>query len=198
MGAERASRLEGKVVSSRSVPPPVPAISAAVAIGRRERLRAVVEKLAELGCSRFLPLECEHLQYPGKLERQAEKLQEVAVSALKQCRRPHLMQIGRPVDIAGLLDAAGKGAARPVFCHRTGTGGKTLKRAGEPLGKEDEFVLVVGPEGGFSSAERSLIESSGCPCLELGRWWLRSETAALAGFTLLASELWGELGIFSC
>lgn len=191
----RSGLATGRVVSSRQVPPPVPPISAAVALGRKERLRAAAEKLAELGCNRLWPLECGHLQFPGGLERQVDKLQTVAVAALKQSRRPCLMQVEQPVTLAGLLENTDGRMLRPVFCQPAGDG-RESSGWDEPVQRQSEYVLVVGPEGGFSEAEHGMIENSGCPRLDLGRWWLRSETAAIAGFTLLAERLWGEFGFF--
>ena len=61
--------------------------------------------------------------------------------------------------------------------------------------KPDYVALAVGPEGGFSSREITMLLSAGFKPLLLGNTVLRTETAALYGtaalrIILLESELW--------
>ena len=50
----------------------------------------------------------------------------------------------------------------------------------------DEIVLLVGPEGGFSSAEMDQIHEAGATLVALGSAVLRTETAAV---TLVSTTL---------
>ncbi len=183
-------RLAGRVTGSRKERRSVPQISVALAVGRRERLRAAVEKLAELGCHRIWPLVCEHLQFRSGLAGQVGKLQAAAVSALKQSRQPYLTRIEQPLTLAALLAGAAGDNIRPVICQRAGEGAAVRPAWGAQAENDAQYVLVVGPEGGFSAGELELIERRSDSRLELGRYWLRSETAAVAGFTVLADRLW--------
>jgi 16S rRNA (uracil1498-N3)-methyltransferase len=56
-----------------------------------------------------------------------------------------------------------------------------------------EVCLAIGPEGGFSPAERALLEDAGFVGARLGPRVLRTETAALVALSLLQSRL-GDLG----
>ena len=51
-------------------------------------------------------------------------------------------------------------------------------------------ILAVGSERGWSDAERRLLRSSGFLMRSLGPRVLRTETAAVAGWSLLAAEVW--------
>ena len=56
--------------------------------------------------------------------------------------------------------------------------------------KNQEFYLLVGPEGDFSLKERDLLSSmSNCIPISLGRNILRSETAAVVGLAILNSKI---------
>jgi 16S rRNA (uracil1498-N3)-methyltransferase len=55
-----------------------------------------------------------------------------------------------------------------------------------------EVVFAVGPEGGWSDAERALLQRQGARGLRLGGRVLRAETAVLVGLTVLQYEL-GDL-----
>lgn len=43
-----------------------------------------------------------------------------------------------------------------------------------------EIVLIIGPEGDFSEAEKESLEDAGCIPVSLGSTRLRVETAAIA------------------
>lgn len=189
-------KLAGRVAGSRTEPRHLPLISAAVAVGRRERFRAAVEKLAELGCHRIWPLACEHIQFKSSLASQVEKLNATAVSALKQSRQPFITRIEQPVALNTLLAGADGCNLRPVICHPAERCMTAKQNWGAGATKDSEYVLVVGPEGGFSSGELELIARRNDSRLEIGRCWLRSETAAVAGFTVLADRLWGETRLY--
>jgi 16S rRNA (uracil1498-N3)-methyltransferase len=54
------------------------------------------------------------------------------------------------------------------------------------------LALVVGPEGGFTDAERRLLQERGASVLRFGSRILRAETAVLVGLTLLQHQ-YGDL-----
>jgi 16S rRNA (uracil1498-N3)-methyltransferase len=55
------------------------------------------------------------------------------------------------------------------------------------------MVLLVGPEGGLTDAERATAVEAGFRGIRLGPRVLRTETAALTGLTLLQARF-GDLG----
>jgi len=190
--------IEGRIISAEKTEPPLPRLSAAIAVNRTERMRITVEKLAELGCHRLVPLITEHISFPGDPAGQAEKLRRVAVSALKQSRNRFLTAVETPAAFAEFLELAEREGAIPVFCCK-----KNLRRdrelssgLPEKSAGAKEFFLAVGPEGGFSARELELIERSGRPRLHLGESILRSETAAVAGFVLLRHILCADFGLY--
>jgi 16S rRNA (uracil1498-N3)-methyltransferase len=54
-----------------------------------------------------------------------------------------------------------------------------------PAGKAVDIAFAVGPEGGWSDAERAALEVHGARPLRLGGRVLRAETAVIVGLTVL-------------
>jgi 16S rRNA (uracil1498-N3)-methyltransferase len=69
--------------------------------------------------------------------------------------------------------------------------GVVADREGSSIGDLPEDVthcLVVGPEGGFTSGEKQLLESCGWQRLRLGPHVLRAETAAIVGGAMMVAR----------
>jgi 16S rRNA (uracil1498-N3)-methyltransferase len=148
-------------------------LTLAVAAGDRERFAWMVEKAAELGVTRIVPLETAHTAGVATRLKTAhlEKLRRAASEAIKQCGAawaPAVEELvsleeyaRRPFDDAGWL-ADIVGAAPPARLDQT------------------PVSVVIGPEGGLTDAERQALLSAGYLPVALGRHTLRFETAALA------------------
>jgi 16S rRNA (uracil1498-N3)-methyltransferase len=119
-----------------------------------------------------------------------ERLQAIAVEAAEQTGRLDVPAIEPPQKLLALLQAWP--ADRPLmFCDEAGDAPPALTAlAGKPAGP---WGVLIGPEGGFSPAERALIR--GVPQavpVSLGARILRADTAAIAALTLWQAAL-GDL-----
>jgi len=188
--------LVGRILSVERVEAEKPLISAALALGRRERMRTAVEKLAELGCHRILPLFTDHTSFRGNPHRQVDKLSLVCRSALKQSRGFFLTGIEAPGNIEDFAALARRGGIQPVFCLKSAQPENSQNDKRKLLAGSEEYFLVVGPEGGFSPRELVLIDELAAPRLHLGCADLRFETAAAAGFVLLREFLRGDMYLY--
>jgi len=104
--------------------------------------------------------------------RALDRLRRVAAEASAQCRRVWIPEVLEPQTLGSFL-----GAARVT--------GDIVGQAqlGGGLPEPGMTCLVVGPEGGWSSAELEL----GCPRVGLGPNVLRSETAAIVAGVILVT-----------
>jgi len=147
-----------------------PAITIAFALVKGERPELVVQKLTEVGVDRIVPFAAERsvVRWDAeRAERNVTRLRRVAREAAMQCRRARLPAVDAPVTFAAA-------AALP---------GAALADAGGAAPDLDHPVLLAGPEGGWSPAERAL----GLPTIALGPHILRAETAAVVAGTLLVA-----------
>jgi 16S rRNA (uracil1498-N3)-methyltransferase len=156
----------------KTEPPPVPLVLA-VAAGDRDRFGWVVEKAAELGVTRVLPIETERSMNVATRLRteQVEKLRVRGREAIKQSGSAWAPAVDMPVPLDRFLADPPPGAL--WLADPDGADPQDLN------GREPVTVLV-GPEGGFTPAERAAALDTGFLPVSLGPHTLRFETAAVA------------------
>ncbi|MCB1016292.1 MAG: 16S rRNA (uracil(1498)-N(3))-methyltransferase [Acidimicrobiales bacterium] len=157
----------GPVVVER---PPTPPVTVCFAPVKGDRPEWAVQKLTELGVDVIVPLGADRsvVRWAGeRATRHVERLRRVAREAAMQCRRPTLPVVE---DVRTFADVA----ARP--------GALLADPTGRSPQRGDALVLV-GPEGGWSDAERA----RAVPAVRLGPTVLRAETAAVVAGALLTA-----------
>ena len=157
------------------------ALDIAVAVPKGNRMEAMVRSLTELGVRRVLPMICARgavRPRPGGRERWGRAV----VEASKQCGRNLLMEVDAPLPFREVLEGLGEYGER-LIPHPEAE----IDLAGRPGATEARAtaVALVGPEGGFVSAEIGAALAAGFVAVRLAPSTLRIETAAVA----LASAL---------
>ncbi len=155
---------------------------------KRSRFETFVEKAVELGVGRIVPLHTRHTE-AETLRR--ERIRNVMVAALKQCRRSRLPALAEPQSLDSVLGATE--ADVPLLCH----GGRDRTPLFEPLEALTagaRVLVLVGPEGGFAAAEVEQAEDAGCTTVSLGARRLRAETAGLAALNAVTLHREGQRG----
>lgn len=160
---------------------------------KSDKMDYIVQKAVELGVKAIYPFQAEHsvVQYDdAKKNNRREKWQKIAVEAAKQCGRTVVPAVSSIQGLAEVLVSLPKETV--VIMLYEGQTSQGLKRAiGERKG--ENYLLVIGPEGGFSSKEVALCEKHGASIVTMGPRILRTETAALAGVAMIMYE-YGDLG----
>lgn len=155
-------------------------LTLAVAAGDRERFAWMAEKAVELGVTSLVPLDTERTSGVASRLRATHigKLRRVVLEATKQCGAAWAPRVDAPVALSEFV-------SRPVAGHAwlaDGSGGTA------PAGlDESPLSVVIGPEGGFTSEERTLLVDAGYHPVALGFHTLRFETAALAAAAVAAT-----------
>jgi len=170
-------RVEGSRVVVRVGQPvtdaPLRTIVVASAIPKGKRLGWMIQKLAELGVTEFVPVAFQRSVVRWSSAKSA-RMEKVAVEAAKQSDRSDLMTFGAeatPEELAGF--------GGPTYVAVRGAD-RTLAEAS----KGAAFArVVIGPEGGFAPGEAEIL---GATPVSLGRTVLRVETAAVAAAAILA------------
>ena len=137
-----------------------------------ERGDWLVEKLGELGIAVFQPVDCERAQWRPTASR-AARWRRLAVAALRQSRRSHLLEVRDPQPLAEALERLDASAERWV----ADPSGRAAAHVRPPL---KPSVGMIGPGPGLSGREMEIILASGFDRIRLSNGVLRSETAALA------------------
>lgn len=140
-----------------------------------DRFEWLVEKATELGVAVITPVICRHSE---RRELKTGRLHKLIVAASKQSQRAWFPVLEEAVPLPDFLNSA---CAGDRFIAHCGAGEKSGSSA---LRSCKEAVVLIGPEGDFSSAEVQLALEKGFRPLTLGDARLRTETAGLAAVTL--------------
>jgi 16S rRNA (uracil1498-N3)-methyltransferase len=155
----------------------------------RQRMLQVVQKATELGVGRVQPVLSERsVPREGLDHEKAHAWPGQALRACKQCRRASVPLVLPAVTLAEAMEdpAWREAEARFYLDDRA-----SASAAPEP--GPQSVCLAIGPEGGWTDAERRLLKEAGAAPLVLGGRVLRAETAVLVGLALLQHRM-GDLG----
>lgn len=150
---------------------------------KKARTDFIVEKAAEMGASRILPVITE---FTNAARVQRDRLQAHAVEAAEQCGGTFVPEVAEAQRLDAVL--AGWGSSRKImFCDETLAGEKAVLPVAADISK---WAILIGPEGGFSEKERKRLHSSDhAHPVTLGPRILRADTAAVAAMALWQQAL---------
>jgi 16S rRNA (uracil1498-N3)-methyltransferase len=151
---------------SREAPFPVVIGSA---LPKGDRADYLIEKLVEVGATRFVPLVTERSVVIPK-ENTLARLERQVIEASKQCGRNVLLRIDPPKLWAEFVHLADLPSTK--FVLHTADGGPVERST-------TGVVFAVGPEGGFTPAEVTAAVGAGWRVVSFGPRVLRVETAAV-------------------
>jgi len=159
------------------------------AVARGEKMDWILQKATELGVAKIVPVITERTEVKldeDRAERRIAHWRAVIASACEQSGRTRLPEIGAPLRL-------------PVWAGSL-TDNSTLRLALLPQGEVglrdvaseiQGAVIVIGPEGGFSSTDIAILRAGNFRGLRLGPRILRTETAGpaiLAALNALAGD----------
>lgn len=151
---------------------------------KRARLDYMVQKAVELGASRLVPVLTQHTVAERiNLDRMAANV----IEAAEQCGVLRIAEIAEPVKLTACLDQW-PSERRLIFCDE---GAETR----DPVASlstlsRGPVAVLIGPEGGFSEAERVLIvKQPFAHAISLGPRIMRADTAAVAALALVNATL---------
>lgn len=156
-------------------PPPPPAITLLQALGKGEKMDAVVRQATELGVARIVPVHTERSVPRG--EGRVERWRTIADDAVRVSGRAH-----RPVidEVRPLDEVLGAPRAERALVLALEQGEDLVRALGrsEPIPRTLE--VLIGPEGGLEPNEVEAAVSAGFLRAHLGPYTLRTETAGPA------------------
>ena len=149
---------------------------------KKARTDVIVEKAAELGAARILPVQTD---FTNSERIRQDRLQAHAVEAAEQCGGTFVPEVADLTSLSKLLD--GWDPARRILWADESRVGPADALSGLPRGP---WAVLIGPEGGFSPPERKrLRDATFVTPISLGPRILRADTAAVALLTLFQAHL---------
>jgi 16S rRNA (uracil1498-N3)-methyltransferase len=140
-----------------------------------DRFEWMLEKIVEIGVDRITPLISENSER-SKLN--YERLEKIILSATKQSLRAFMPKLMEQEKVSDFILKNPR-----AFLAHCDTRFERQSLLGN--GKEEELVIMIGPEGDFSKKEIELALQHKVKSVSLGNNRLRTETAGVVAVTLL-------------
>ena len=180
--AKKSVRL--RAVERTRPQPPLPDLVYCFAPLKQGRLDYLVQKAVEMGAGVLQPVITQHTQIvrPG-----IERLRANAVEAAEQCGILAIPEVREAQKFDRLL-ADWDSDRRLIFCDEDAAINNPLP-ALQSI-SERKLGLIVGPEGGFSDAERHQLRALPfVTAVPLGPRILRADTAAVAALAVIQATV---------
>jgi 16S rRNA (uracil1498-N3)-methyltransferase len=147
---------------------------------KKARTDFIVEKATEMGAAQILPVQTD---FTNSERIRQDRLQNHSVEAAEQCGSTFVPPVMELQKLSKLLD--GWDDRHIMFCDETLLG-KAVALSQQP----GPWAILIGPEGGFSPAERKRLEAMPqAQGVSLGPRILRADTAAVAALALWQTSL---------
>ena len=195
-GSEGKDCLVVEVVSIVDVPHPALTFSVVQALPKADRGELAVELMTEVGVDTIIPWAADRCisQWKGdRAERSWRKWRDTATAATKQSRRTRLPRIEPLSTTSEICDRVSAAAVALLLDEEA-----ALPISQVPLPSTGDVVIIVGPEGGVSESERSVLISAGAQSVRMGPTVMRTSTAGVAALSALmySSGRWSSTSTF--
>lgn len=155
----------------------------------------LIRQLTELGITKWIPFISERsVPRPDdkRLSNRIKRWETISKEAAKQCKRAKSTKIEKTVSFNEILESDLIFDLKIIFWENE----KNLleiKDFGTKHGDVKKILIMLGPEGGFTTCEIEKAKESGFLTAGLGPRILRAETASLSACTLI-QFLFGDMG----
>ncbi len=153
---------------------------------KKARTDFIVEKAVEMGARRIVPVQTDFTN-AGRIQR--ERLQAHAVEAAEQCGGTFVPEVTDMARLDRLLTDWNP-QRQIMFCDEALADDAPKASPLLNMQKGQPWAILIGPEGGFSAAERDRLRSlAQAHPVPLGPRILRADTAAVAALTVWQQAL---------
>jgi 16S rRNA (uracil1498-N3)-methyltransferase len=156
-----------------------------------DKFEFILQKGTEVGVSVFSPVMVERsvpLLRGENADRRSSRWRRIVEEAARQCRRSRVPDIEPPADLSQAL-RSGDEDLRLICWEEESRPLREVLPPSRPAG----VAVLIGPEGGFSTAEVALARAAGFVPVSLGPRILRTETAGIVIASWL-QFLFGDMG----
>ncbi len=161
-------------------------IVVASAVPRGNRADWMIEKLAELGVNKWIPLDTERGVVKPKGTEKKSRWERIAIEAARQSGSKGVMSIAPAATPREAIERAAGATVWHLSLEANATPVRNAMIQGD-------LLLMIGPEGGWTAGEMALLRQSGAAEISLGPTVLRVETAAVAA-AAVARALSADIG----
>jgi 16S rRNA (uracil1498-N3)-methyltransferase len=193
----RLTTVEGRGATAEilheTTPVAEPHVRLTLAIGllKGDQMDTVVRDATMLGARAIVPLVTAHVAVPAKARKSPaalERWRRVAVASAKQCGRAVVPTISPVSAFADVVDSVPE--IRKFMCVEPKLAIDSLDPAGAARTRPLDAIVLIGPEGGWTTKEVEHARTAGVSLIHLGPRTLRAETVP----TVVLTALWTAWG----
>lgn len=167
-----------KVLSSTSVKKNNYTIHIAISPTKNsDRIEWFVEKAVEIGVDKISFI---HTSYSERKIINLDRIKKKAISAMKQSVRAFLPEIAPMEKLNNFLNFQTED--QKFIAHLEDETTEYFKHLANP---GNNYLILIGPEGGFSDEEILIVKSNQFKVVKIGNYRLRTETAGIVACTIL-------------
>ena len=161
-----------------------------IALTQREKFEWILQKCTEAGVSEIVPIITERslIRKFSEVNTKQDRWGKILKEASEQCGRTFIPRLSVPKTFHEAINA-GKNYDASLFCWESEKQ-NTLHDILDPIRHTVKSIsIMIGPEGGFSDKEVSLILEKNWNPVTLGKRIFRMETAAVISVVLTLYEI---------
>ncbi|MFA5840439.1 MAG: 16S rRNA (uracil(1498)-N(3))-methyltransferase [Candidatus Margulisiibacteriota bacterium] len=180
-----------QILSTKTIEDPTKVkITLAQCLPKADKMKLIIQKSSELGVWSIIPIRSERTI--AKSEKK-ERWQTIAKEAAQQCRLTYVPNITEVKSFKEILSEAKDYSLAIIPWENEQE--KSLKSlisispdSPSQISRFPDILILIGPEGGFSTNEIELAKHAGFIPVSLGPRILRTETAGLAMLAMINYE----------
>ena len=166
------SKCTVKIISFEKAAPSKFKLHLAVAPTKmNDRYEWFLEKATEIGVHEITPIICDHSE---RKVINNERFDKILLTAMKQSNELYLPKLNPAITFKEFIKLKNEGIKLIAHCEQTDK--KSLKSV---LKTNEDYIILIGPEGDFSEKEIALALENDFRAVSLGNTRLRTETAAI-------------------
>ena len=166
------------ITQTLTTPPKKYSIHLAIAPTKNaDRMEWMVEKCVEMGIDAISFIQCKTSE---RKTMNLERLEKIAISAMKQSLQTRLPLLNEMIPFDHFI--RGRNEKQKFIGHMDEDHKDHLAKIGLP---QSDYLVLIGPEGDFTSEELKLADQEGFVIVSLGSNRLRTETACLTAVLTL-------------
>ena len=150
----------------------------ALSISNNKSMDFAIQKSVELGVNKILPVITER-SHPTDIAKRYLHWNQIIISACEQCGVSLIPSLGNSIELSELAKCSASLDEERICFDPNG------ENYDPHTANSKKYTLLIGPEGGFSSDEISILTKYGWSIISLGDRILRTETACIVAQTLM-------------
>lgn len=156
-------------------------------VGKNQKTETVLKHATECGIDGFIPLQMDRSvsNLTKKYEGKKARFEKIAEEAAKQSNRRRVPVVGDLLTVDGLIAATGPDDLLLV-CYE---GEAAVEIEDALLDSAEKIYVIIGPEGGFSDREVSLLHNAKAQFITMGERILRTETAGIVASYVIKRKI---------